>query len=174
MTNASAETAAAGGKRIQAESVRPCLTFEDRAEEAVNLYVSLFANSRVVSLVRSDGSGPIPAGKLLHASFELDGREYTAFDGGPAFSFSEGISLVATCNTQEELDEVWARLAAGGEEGPCGWLKDRFGVSWQVVPAALGEMMSDPKSGNSAAVMQALLKMGKIDIATLRKAYGKS
>ena len=151
--------------------VRPCLTFQDRAEEAVEFYVSLFPNSRVVSAVRSEGDGPIAKGKLLNATFELDGREFTAFDGGPSFTFTEGISLVATCRTQDEIDRLWANLSEGGEPGPCGWLKDRFGVSWQIVPAALGEMMSNPKGGDSAAVMDALLKMGKLDIATLERAY---
>ena len=101
----------------------------------------------------------------------LDGQEYTAFDGGPAFTFTEAFSFVATCESQEEIDEVWARLTEGGEEGPCGWLKDRFGVSWQVVPSALGQMMGDPKSGNPAKVMEALLKMRKLDLATLNQAY---
>ena len=156
---------------IATGQVRPCLTFQDRAEEAVNFYVSVFPNSRLVSLVRSEIDGPIPKGKLLNATFELDGREFTAFDGGPSFRFTEGISLVATCQTQEELDEVWSRLSEGGEEGPCGWLKDRFGVSWQVVPAALGQMMSDPKGGDTAKLMEALLKMGKLDIAALARAY---
>ncbi len=104
-------------------------------------------------------------------SFVLDGQEYTAFDGGPSFSFTEGFSLVATCETQAELDEIWARLTEGGEEGPCGWLKDRFGVSWQVVPASLGKMMTDAKSGNPAKMMEALLQMKKLDIATLEQAY---
>jgi predicted 3-demethylubiquinone-9 3-methyltransferase (glyoxalase superfamily) len=107
----------------------------------------------------------------MHASFQLDGREFTAFDGGPSFSLTQGISLAVTCDTQEELDKLWARLSDGGEEGPCGWLKDRFGVSWQIVPAALGEMMGDPAHGNTAKVMEALLKMRKINIATLRQAY---
>lgn len=172
MTQVGGRTEAVGNMDTQVQGIRPCLTFNDRAEEAVNFYVSLFRNSRVLSLVRSDGKGPIPDGKLLHATFELDGREFTAFDGGPSFSFTDGISLVVTCETQEELDEMWARLSEGGEAGPCGWLKDRFGVSWQVVPAVLGEMMGDPASGNSAKVMDALLKMHKIDIATLRHAYG--
>ena len=151
-------------------AVTPSLTFKERAEEAMKLYVSVIKNSKIVNVVRSDGN-PLPKGSVLHATFELDGRQFTAMDGGPSFSFSEGISLVATCDTQEELDDTWKRLSDGGEEGSCGWLKDRFGVSWQVVPAALGEMMGDPRSGNSRKVMEALLKMGKIDIATLRQAY---
>jgi predicted 3-demethylubiquinone-9 3-methyltransferase (glyoxalase superfamily) len=147
------------------------LTFKDGAEAAINFYVSLFPNSRVLSLLKSDGNGPLPEGSVLHASFLLDGQEYTAFDGGPSFSFTEAFSFVATCETQEEIDEVWARLTDGGEDGPCGWLKDRFGVSWQVVPSALGQMMGDPKSGNPAKVMEALLKMRKLDLATLKLAY---
>jgi len=151
-------------------AVTPSLTFKERAEDAMKLYVSVIKNSKIVNIMRSDG-GPLPKGKVLHATFELDGREFTAMDGGPTFSFSEGISLVATCDTQEELDAIWKRLSEGGQEGPCGWLKDRFGVSWQVVPRALGEMMGHPESGNSGKVMEALLKMSKIEIATLREAY---
>jgi predicted 3-demethylubiquinone-9 3-methyltransferase (glyoxalase superfamily) len=157
--------------KTRVQSVRPCLTFKDRAEEAVSFYVSLFPNSKVLSLLRSDGNGPLPEGSLWHASFQLDGQEYTAFDGGPAFSFTEAFSFVVTCETQEEIDAMWARLSEGGEEGPCGWLKDRFGVSWQVVPTALGKMMSDPKSGSPAKMMGALLKMLKLDIAGLEQAY---
>jgi len=156
----------------QMQGITPCLVYADQAEEAINLYVSVFRNSRVVSMVRSDGSGPIPAGKLMHATFELDGREYTAFDGGSTFTFSEGFSVVAASETQQEIDEVWASLTEHGEAGRCGWLKDPFGVSWQIVPAALGDMMQDSKSGNPANVMAALLEMGKLDIATLKHAYG--
>jgi predicted 3-demethylubiquinone-9 3-methyltransferase (glyoxalase superfamily) len=169
MTQGGTKTTTVADK-VKVQSVRPCLTFKERTEDAVNFYVSLFPNSRVLSLLRSDG-GPIPKGSVLHASFLLDGQEYTAFDGGPSFSFTEAFSFVATCETQEEIDEVWARLTDGGEEGPCGWLKDRFGVSWQVVPSALGQMMSDPKSGDPAKVMEALLKMRKLDLATLKQAY---
>ena len=153
------------------QTVTPSLTFKDGAEDALKLYVSVIRNSKIVNIMRSEG-GPITKGKVLHATFELDGREFTAMDGGPSFSFTEGFSLVATCETQQELDEIWRRLTEnGGEEGPCGWLKDRFGVSWQVLPRALGEMMGDPRSGNPGKVMEALLKMGKIDIAALEQAY---
>jgi predicted 3-demethylubiquinone-9 3-methyltransferase (glyoxalase superfamily) len=170
MTQATTQTPAVGNK-TQVQSVRPCLSFKEGAEEAVNFYVSVFPNSKVLSMLRSDGNGPLSKGSLWHASFELDGQEYTAFDGGPSFAFTDAFSLVATCENQDELDEIWARLTDGGEEGPCGWLKDRFGVSWQVVPAALGQMMSDPKSGNPAKMMEALLKMRKLNIATLEQAY---
>jgi len=163
--------AAAVTNNVQVQSVRPSLTFKEGTEDAITFYVSLFPNSKVVSLLRATAGGPLPEGSVLHASFVLDGQEYTAFDGGPSFSFTEGFSFVATCETQEQIDEVWARLTDGGSEGPCGWLKDRWGVSWQVVPSALGQMMSDPKSGNPAKVMEALLKMRKLDLATLQRAY---
>jgi predicted 3-demethylubiquinone-9 3-methyltransferase (glyoxalase superfamily) len=153
------------------QGIRPCLTYAGQAEDAINLYVSVFKNSKVTSIVRSDGNGPIPEGRLMHAVFELDGREYTAFDGGPTFTFAEGFSLVATCDTQEEIDEIWARLTEHGEAGRCGWLKDPFGVSWQVVPAALGEMMQNPQSGDPRKLMTAMLQMGKLDIAALESAY---
>ncbi len=170
MTQADTRTTAVANK-VKVQNVRPSLTFKEGTEEAVNFYVSLFPNSKVVSLLRATAGGPLPEGSVLHASFVLDGQEYTAFDGGPSFSFTEAFSFVATCETQEEIDEVWARLTDGGEEGPCGWLKDRWGVSWQVVPAALGKMMSDPKSGNPAKAMEALLKMRKLDLAALEQAY---
>lgn len=153
-------------------AVVPSLTFKEHAEDAMKLYVSVIKNSRIVSVVRSEGRQvPIPTGALLQGTFELDGREFTAMDGGPSFSFTDGVSLVATVDTQAELDSVWNRLSEGGAPGPCGWLKDRFGVSWQVLPRALGVMMTDAKSGNPGNVMAALLKMGKIDIATLERAY---
>ena len=152
--------------------IKPCIVYADRAEEAINLYVSLFPNSRIVSIQRSESDAPIPKGKVLGATFVLDGREYTAFDGGPTFTFSEGFSLMVQCKTQQEIDRYWSRLTEnGGEEGPCGWLKDRFGVSWQIIPEVLGQMLSDSKSGDSAAAMQAMLKMKKLNIAELERAY---
>ena len=157
--------------RTVVKSVAPCLVFNDQAEAAINLYVSIFENSKIVSITRSTTDGPVAKGKVLHATFELNGRPYTAFDGGPHFAFSDAFSLMVTCETQAELDRVWARLCEGGTPGPCGWLKDAFGVSWQVVPAALGEMMSHPEAGNTRKVMEALLKMGKLDLATLVRAY---
>jgi predicted 3-demethylubiquinone-9 3-methyltransferase (glyoxalase superfamily) len=171
MTQARTQAAAGSKEKTQVQGITPCLVFADRAEEAVNFYVSLFDNSRVSSVMRSDGKGPIPEGRLMHATFELDGREFTALDGGPSFSFSDGISLAVTCNTQEEIDRLWARLTDGGEEGPCGWLKDRYGVSWQIVPADLGEMLSDSEHGSSTKAMEAMLQMKKLVIATLRQAY---
>jgi len=158
-------------RKATVKRIVPCLTFNDRTEEAVNFYTSVFKDSRIVDIVRSDSDGPIPKGKVLHATFELDGQRYTAFDGGPSFRFSEAFSFVASCDTQDELDEVWTRLSKGGKEGPCGWLTDRFGVSWQVIPESLGKMLAHPESGNSEAVMEALLKMGKLDIKALEKVY---
>jgi predicted 3-demethylubiquinone-9 3-methyltransferase (glyoxalase superfamily) len=155
------------------ENVRPCLAFKDRAEEAVKFYVSLFPNSKITTLQSAEvDAGPVRKGQLLTAIFELDGREFRALDGGETFSFSEGFSLDVTCKTQAEVDKYWNALTAnGGEEGPCGWLKDRFGVSWQIVPEQLGQMLSDASSGNVEACMNAMLKMKKLDIATLEKAY---
>lgn len=155
---------------VAVRSVTPCLTFAERTEEAIHFYVSIFARSKITNLVRSEG-GPIPKGTVLHATFELNGREYTALTGGPSFRFSQGFSLVATCDTQQELDEVWARLTSEGKEEPCGWLTDKFGVSWQVVPTSLGQMMGDSESGNPAKLMEALLQMTKLDIAALERAY---
>lgn len=171
MTQARTATSAARKQQTHLQGPTLCLAFRDRAEEAVNFYVSVFPNSKVVSMLRSDGKNPVPAGKLLNATFELNGREFTAFDGGPSFAFSEGSSLMVTCQKQPEIDELWERLSEGGEKGPCGWLKDRFGVSWQIVPAVLSEMLSDPASGNSQKAMEAMLQMGKLDIATLERAY---
>jgi predicted 3-demethylubiquinone-9 3-methyltransferase (glyoxalase superfamily) len=153
------------------QKITTFLTYNDQAEEAMNLYVSVFKNSRIVSLVRSESDGPIPKGKVLNASFELEGQHFMAMDGGPHFSFAEGTSLSVDCETQEEIDHLWEKLSEGGEEQACGWLKDRFGVSWQIVPSVLGKMMSDPESGNSERAIEAMLKMSKLDIKTLQEAY---
>lgn len=171
MTRATETAAAVGSQEKTGQSTRPCLVFKEDAEQAINFYVSLIKNSRIVSLTRSDGSGPIPEGKVLHATFEIDGQEYTSFDGGPQFAFSDAFSLMVTCEGQAEVDALWDRLTDGGAEGPCGWLTDRFGLSWQVVPAALGEMIANPQDGNTAAMMEAMLKMKKLDIATLTASY---
>jgi predicted 3-demethylubiquinone-9 3-methyltransferase (glyoxalase superfamily) len=170
MTQVGTRTATVANK-AEVQSVRACLTFKERAEEAVNFYVSLFPNSKVLNVVLSDGNGPLPKGSAWHITFQLDGQEYTAFDGGPSFTFTEAFSFVVACETQDAIDAMWSRLSEGGEEGPCGWLKDRFGLSWQVVPASLGRMMGDSKSGNPAKMMEALLKMRKLDIAALEQAY---
>lgn len=172
MSQVASDTTRATDTATQVPTVRPCLTYRDHAEEAVRFYVSVFPNSRIVSLVRSDGNGPIPKGGLVASTFELNGREFVAFDGGETFTFTEGMSLMVTCETQAEIDELWTGLTAGGgEEGPCGWLKDRFGVSWQIVPSALGDMLADSKSGSPAKMVEALLKMRKLDLNALRRAY---
>jgi predicted 3-demethylubiquinone-9 3-methyltransferase (glyoxalase superfamily) len=147
------------------------LMFNDGAEEAVKLYVSLFENSKIVSLSRYGAGGPMPAGSLMSAEFELDGRPYLAFNGGPHFAFSDGMSLFVNCETQAEVDHLWEALSEGGEKGQCGWLKDRFGVSWQIVPTALSRLLGDPDARKAQNVMQAMLKMTRLDIAELQRAH---
>lgn len=153
--------------------ITPCIAYKDRCEEAINFYVSLFPNSRIKSIQKIEGDGgPVPKGKVIGATFVLDGREYNAFDGGETFNFSEGFSLMVSCKTQQDIDHYWGELTKnGGEEGPCGWCKDRFGLSWQIIPEVLGQMLSDSRSGNSQAALQAMLKMKKLSIAELEKAY---
>ena len=153
------------------QKITTFLAFQDRAEEAVNLYVSAFKNSKIHSLVRAGGEGADGKGTLLQASFQLDGQEFMAIDGGPYFSFAQGISLFVNCQTQEEVDDLWEKLSEGGEKGQCGWLKDRYGVSWQIIPSALGEMMQDKDPEKSKRVMEAMLKMNKVEIQVLRQAY---
>jgi predicted 3-demethylubiquinone-9 3-methyltransferase (glyoxalase superfamily) len=149
----------------------PFLTFEDQAEQAVNLYVSIFKDSEILSLSRYGEGGPFPAGTVMSASFVIAGQEFVALNGGPHFTFTDGFSIFVNCETQEEVDELWEKLSAGGEAGPCGWLKDRFGVSWQIIPTVLGQMLGDEDPEKSQRVMQAMLQMSKIDIETLRRAY---
>ena len=148
------------------------LTFDGQAEEAVNLYTSIFPDSKIMSTTPYPPGTPGPEGTLMSASFELAGQEFVALNGGPSFTFSQGISLFVDCETQEEVDELWERLTAdGGKPGPCGWLTDRFGVSWQIIPRALGQLMSDENAAKSQAVMQAMLQMQKIEIEGLQRAY---
>ncbi len=155
------------------QKIRTFLMFDDRAEEAVNLYVSLFKDSRIVSISHYGEGAPMPAGTVMGISFVLAGQEYVAFNGGPHFKFTDGISLYVDCENQAEVDRLWAALSAGGQEVQCGWLTDRFGVSWQIVPAVLGKMLADPDPVKATNVMQAMLKMVKIDIAGLQQAYDK-
>jgi predicted 3-demethylubiquinone-9 3-methyltransferase (glyoxalase superfamily) len=147
------------------------LTFDDRAEEAVDFYTSVFDDSKLLSTSRYGEAGPGPAGSVMTATFELAGQEFVALNGGPSFGFSQGISLLVDCETQEEVDEYWEKLSEGGEKGPCGWLTDKFGVSWQIVPRALGELLSDEDPAKAQRVMKAMLQMSKIEIAGLREAY---
>ena len=140
------------------------LTFNDQAEQAAKQYVSIIPNSRIVEITRYPEGGPAPAGSVMVVTFELDGRPFAALNGGPPFTFSEGVSLSVECKDQAEIDLYWAKLSDGGEEGPCGWLKDRFGLSWQVVPAGIGELVSRP------GAMEAMMGMKKLVIADLRAA----
>jgi predicted 3-demethylubiquinone-9 3-methyltransferase (glyoxalase superfamily) len=147
------------------------LWFDDEAEEAAKFYCSIFPNSKITKLSRYGSAGPRPEGMVMAVDFELDGQGFNALNGGPEFRFTEATSLLVNCQTQEEVDELWEKLSAGGEHGPCGWLKDRYGLSWQIVPVALGEMLSDPDPAKSQRVMAAMLNMGKLDEAELRRAY---
>ncbi len=152
------------------QKITTFLTFEDQAEEAVELYTSIFPNSRVLTRRYYGDAGPGAKGSLMTASFELDGQEFVALNGGPSFSFAEGISLCVTCETQDEVDRFWERLSDGGEPGPCGWLKDRFGVSWQIVPTRLTELLGHEDPAAAQRVMEAMLQMRKIEIDGLERA----
>ncbi len=151
--------------------ISPFLWFDHQAEEAARFYVSIFPNSKIVTITRYGDAGPGPKGSVMTVVFQLNGQEFIALNGGPQFKFTEAVSLSVDCKTQEEVDQYWKRLSAGGEEGPCGWLKDRYGLSWQVNPTILGEMLNDPDRRKSKRVMEAMLQMKKIDIKTLRQAY---
>lgn len=153
------------------QKITPWLWFDAQAEEAANYYTSIFKNSRVLDVQRHGEAGPLPAGTVMTARFELEGQEFVALNGGPQFTFTEAISFQVSCRTQDEVDELWDRLSDGGEPGPCGWLKDRYGVSWQIVPIALYELLNDPDPERSNRVMKAMLGMGKIEIRGLKDAY---
>ena len=151
--------------------ITPCLWFDDRGEEAAQFYTSIFENSRILQVTRYTAAGPRPEGTVMMVSFELDGMEFIALNGGPQFTFDEAISFQVNCDTQEELDEFWAKLSEGGEEGPCGWLKDKFGLSWQIVPTIMNDMIRDLDPERLERVMKAMLGvMGKFDITELQRA----
>jgi len=151
--------------------ITPFLWFDNQAEEAANLYVSIFKNSKILNITRYGEAGPGPAGTVMTVNFQLDGQEFIALNGGPQFKFTEAISFSVNCKSQEEVDELWAKLTEGGEEGPCGWLKDKYGLSWQINPTVLGEMLNDPDPEKAQRVMAAMLQMKKIDIKGLKQAY---
>jgi predicted 3-demethylubiquinone-9 3-methyltransferase (glyoxalase superfamily) len=153
------------------QKITPCLWFNFNAEEAVNHYLSIFKSGKVLEVSHYGDAMPALKGKALTIRFELEGREFLALNGGPHFTFSEAISLSVDCIDQAEVDDLWARLCEGGSPSQCGWLKDKFGLSWQIVPRALVTMVNDPDAGKATRVMQAMLKMSKIDIAALRQAY---
>ena len=152
------------------QTITTCLWFDTEAEEAANFYVSVFKNSQVRNVSRYGEAGPRPAGLVMTVDFELDGQQFIALNGGPEFRFTEAVSLQVNCETQEEVDRYWSVLSEGGEEGPCGWLKDRYGLSWQIIPVALTELINDPDTAKAQRVMAAMLQMKKIDIAALEAA----
>jgi predicted 3-demethylubiquinone-9 3-methyltransferase (glyoxalase superfamily) len=159
------------------KAITPCLWFDDQAEAAANFYVSTFKHSKIGHIARygedaSKVSGR-PKGTVMTVTFELNGQEFMALNGGPAFQFSQAISFIVPCKTQQEVDDLWDKLSQGGETQQCGWLKDQYGVSWQIVPTVVSEMMQDPDDKKSERVMKALLTMNKLDINTLQQAYGK-
>lgn len=150
--------------------ITPNLWFDDKAEEAAEFYVAVFPNSRIVNVTHYTEAGPRPAGMVMTVEFELDGQRLVAINGGPEFTFDEAISLEIECQDQDEVDRYWERLTEGGTEGPCGWLKDRYGLSWQVVPRGMEELFADPDPKRAERAMQAMFGMTKLDIAALRRA----
>jgi predicted 3-demethylubiquinone-9 3-methyltransferase (glyoxalase superfamily) len=153
------------------QKITPFLWFDDKAEEAMRFYVSIFKNSKVGSITRYGDAGPGPKGTVMVATFQLDRQEFMALNGGPQFTFSPAISFVVNCATQEEVDVLWEKLSEGGATHRCGWLQDKYGLSWQIVPAVLGEMMQDKHAEKSQRVMKAMLQMDKLDIEGLKQAY---
>jgi predicted 3-demethylubiquinone-9 3-methyltransferase (glyoxalase superfamily) len=150
--------------------ITPFLWFDDKAEEAANFYVAVFKNSKMLAVSRYGDAGPGPKGTVMVAKFELDGQEFAALNGGPLFKFTEATSFVVNCEHQQEVDEFWEKLSAGGSKGQCGWLKDKYGLSWQIVPTVLPKLMQETDPQKSARIMKALMQMGKIDIKALQEA----
>ena len=156
------------------QKISPFLWFNGNAEEAMNFYVSIFKNSKILGVARYGDAGPGPKGTLMAATFQLEGQEFQALNGGPQYSFTPAISLFVNCETQEEVDELWTKLTAGGEESQCGWLKDKFGLSWQIIPSVLRKLLGDKDARKSQRVMKAMLQMRKIDIKGLQQAYDEA
>ncbi len=156
------------------QKITPFLWFDNNAEEAMNFYVSTFKHAKILNVSRNGNGGPDGKGTVMSATFELDGQEFMVLNGGPLYKFTEAISLFVHCETQQEVDELWTKLTAGGEEGQCGWLKDKFGLSWQIIPNALGEMLGDPDPAKAQRALQAMLQMKKLDINKLRAARDQS
>lgn len=156
------------------QKITPFLWFDTQAEEAMNFYVSIFKNSKVLAVTRYGEAGPGPRGTVMTANFLLDGQEFVALNGGPTFQFTPAISFAVNCETQDEVDELWAKLSAGGREDQCAWLQDKYGLSWQIVPTPLIKLLSDPDPVKAQRVMAAMMKMKKIDIAALQRAYGQA
>ncbi|RNI28697.1 VOC family protein [Rufibacter latericius] len=156
------------------QKITPFLWFNDNAEEAMNFYTSVFQNSSIKFISRYGDAGPGPKGAVMTGSFILDGQEFMALNGGPAYTFTPAISLFVNCDTQQEVDYFWEKLSEGGSTNRCGWLQDRFGVSWQIIPTILGELLHGQRADKSGRVMQAMLQMEKIDIATLQRAFDEA
>jgi len=159
---------------VAIQKITPFLWFDHQAEEAAGFYTSIFPNSTIVRVVRYGKTGPGPPGSVLTVEFQLEGQTFVALNGGPYYQFTEAISFVVHCQTQDEVDFYWEKLSAGGGESRCGWLKDRFGLSWQIVPTVLPELLSDPDPEKSQRVMKALLAMKKLDIRALQQAYDQA
>jgi predicted 3-demethylubiquinone-9 3-methyltransferase (glyoxalase superfamily) len=153
------------------QKITPFLWFNDKAEEAVNFYVSIFKNSKVMSVSRFGDAGPGPKGSVMSMTFQIEGQDFYALNGGPVFTFTPAISLFVNCESQPEVDELWEKLSAGGKKDRCGWLKDKYGLSWQIIPTVLGKLLQDKDPEKSKRVMQAMLQMDKIDIKALQQAY---
>ena len=153
------------------QKITPFLWFDSNAEEAMNFYVSIFKNSKVLKVTRYEEAGPGPKGTVMSATFQLKGQDFFALNGGPLFSFTPAISFFVNCETQQEVDELWEKLSEGGQKERCGWLKDKYGLSWQIIPSALGEMLGDKDPAKASRVMHAMLQMNKIDIKGLKQAY---
>jgi len=156
------------------QKIKTFLWFDGKAEEAAKHYTSIFKNSRILSTARYGEAGPGPKGSVMTVAFELEGQEFLALNGGPDFKFTEAISLLVTCDSQQEIDELWGRLSAGGEEGQCGWLKDKFGLSWQIIPKQMGDLLGSPIREKALAATNAMLKMKKIVIADLQRAFDQA
>jgi predicted 3-demethylubiquinone-9 3-methyltransferase (glyoxalase superfamily) len=160
-----------GKEQSNRQKITPFLWFDDKAEEAAKFYVSIFKNSKIGSVSRYGEAGPGPKGTVMVVSFQLNGQEFTALNGGPQFKFTPAISFLVNCETQQEVDELWEKLSQGGRKDRCGWLQDRYGVSWQIVPTVLGKLMSDPDREKANRVMKAMLQMDKIEVKALEAAH---
>jgi predicted 3-demethylubiquinone-9 3-methyltransferase (glyoxalase superfamily) len=156
------------------QKLTPCLWFDTEGEEAATFYTSVFPNSRIVDVARYGSAGPRPEGMVMMVTFELDGQRFLALNGGPDFTFSEAISFQVDCESQDEVDAYWSKLSAGGEEGPCGWLKDKFGLSWQIVPSGLKDLMASPDTKKAEAATKAMLGMKKLDLAEIQRAADRA
>jgi len=158
-------------KKIESQKITPCLWFNQNAEEAVRFYISIFENSKIEAVTHYNKNMPLPEGTVLTVEFQLEGQEFLALNGGPVFTFTEAISFIVNCETQQEIDSFWSRLSEGGQIQQCGWLKDKFGLSWQIVPVQLGQMIKSKDVEKANRVLQAMMQMVKLDIETLEAAY---